>query len=98
MAKVTRDDILYLAQLARLELSEEEIEQFQGELAAILGYVEQLQAVDTSGLEATTQVTGLTNVMRDDVVVSYPATKETLLKLAPHTDADGYLKVKRMVS
>lgn len=98
MARLTRDDITYLAQLARLELSDKEIETFQTELSTILKYVEQLQTVDTSGLEATTQVTGLTNVMRDDVVVQYPAVREALLKLAPQTDTDGNLKVKRMVS
>lgn len=98
MAKLTRDDILYLAQLARLELSEEEIEKFQEELAAILGYVDQLQTVDTKGLKATTQVTGLANVTREDTAIEYPATGSALLDLAPHTDTDGHLKVKRMVS
>lgn len=98
MAKLTRDDIVYLAQLARLELSDQEIETFQKELSAILKYVEQLQTVDTADLEATTQVTGLTNVMREDTVIQYPATGKALLKLVPNADADGHLKVKRMVA
>lgn len=97
MAKLTREDVLKLARLARLHLSDEEIEQFQGEISAILQYIEQLQTVDVGDLEPTNQVTGLTNVMRPDVEKSYGATPEELLKNAPATQ-DGHIKVKRMLS
>jgi len=96
MADLTRDDILKLARLARLKLSDEEVEQFRSEISSILGYVEQLQKVDTKGLEPTYQVTGLKNVMRTDEVNDYGATKEDLLKNAPATEK-GHFKVKRIL-
>ena len=96
MAKLSRDDVLKLARLARLHLSDEEIAQFQEEISAILGYVEQLQQVDVEGLEPTSQVTGLKNVMRPDEVRDYGVSAEELLKNAPATQ-DGHIKVKRML-
>jgi len=96
MAKLTREDVLKLARLSRLRLTDEEIEKFQKEIEAILGYVEQLQKVDLS-LEPTYQVTGLTNVTRPDEVIDYGATPDDLLKNAPATE-EGHIKVKRMLS
>ncbi len=66
MADLSRDDVLKLARLARLELTDEEVKKFQVELTSILQYVEQIQKADVRGLEPTTQVTGLKNVMRED--------------------------------
>jgi aspartyl-tRNA(Asn)/glutamyl-tRNA(Gln) amidotransferase subunit C len=96
MAKLTRDDVLKLARLARLHLSDEEIEQFQAEIGSILEYVEQLQNVDLAGLEPTYQVTGLKNVMRPDEIIDYGVTPQELLKNAPATE-DGHIKVRRML-
>jgi aspartyl-tRNA(Asn)/glutamyl-tRNA(Gln) amidotransferase subunit C len=97
MAKLTREDVLKLARLARLELTDEEIEEFSEELSAILQYVEQLQQIDISGLEPTNQVTGLTNVTRDDEAVDYGYTAEKLLENVPATK-DDQIKVKRMLT
>jgi aspartyl-tRNA(Asn)/glutamyl-tRNA(Gln) amidotransferase subunit C len=96
MADLTRDDVLKLARLARLTITEEEIEKYRAELSEILGYVEQLSQVDVTGLEPTTQVTGLTNVMREDIVEDYGATPDDLLRIVPETQ-DRQIKVKRMV-
>lgn len=96
MADLTRDDILKLARLARLDVSEAEITAFQSELSEILNYVQQLQSVDTTGLEPTNQVTGLTNVTRKDTIVDYGYDPLTLLKNVPHTQ-DDQIKVKRML-
>jgi aspartyl-tRNA(Asn)/glutamyl-tRNA(Gln) amidotransferase subunit C len=96
MANLTNDDVLKLARLSRLQLTEEEIEQFKTEISAILGYVEQLQGVDLDGYEPTYQVTGLKNVTRPDEVKDYGYTAEDLLKNAPATE-DGHIKVKRML-
>lgn len=96
MAKLTREDVLKLARLSRLHLSDEEIDQFASEISAILGYVEQLQSVNLKDLPPTNQVTGLTNVMRPDEVIDYGATPEELLKNAPMTQG-GQIKVKRML-
>jgi aspartyl-tRNA(Asn)/glutamyl-tRNA(Gln) amidotransferase subunit C len=96
MAKLTRDDVLHLAQLARISLSNDEVDEFSEELSAILQYVEQLSSVDVSGLQLTNQVTGLTNVMREDVVRDYGYAPQDLLKNVPKVQ-DNQLKVKRMI-
>ncbi len=97
MATLNRDDVLKLAQLAKLELSDEEVDTFKQELSSILQYVEQLDAVDVEGLEPTTQVTGLKNVMREDEVIDYGVSHDDLLRLAPYSQ-DGHIKVKRMIA
>jgi aspartyl-tRNA(Asn)/glutamyl-tRNA(Gln) amidotransferase subunit C len=96
MAKLTREDVLKLARLARLEVSEAEIEEFSEELTAILQYVEQLQGVDVDGLKPTNQVTGLTNVTRPDEVKDYGYKVEALLDNVPAVK-DKQIKVKRML-
>jgi aspartyl-tRNA(Asn)/glutamyl-tRNA(Gln) amidotransferase subunit C len=96
MSKLSRDDVLKLAKLSRLKLSDEEIEKFRVELSEIIDYVEQLDSVETSGLEPTYQVTGLRNVFRLDEAKDYGYKTEDLLKNAPSTQ-DGQFKVKRVL-
>jgi aspartyl-tRNA(Asn)/glutamyl-tRNA(Gln) amidotransferase subunit C len=96
MAHLTKDDVLKLARLARIDLTDEEVAKFESEFNAILGYVEQLQDVDISGLKPTSQVTGLTNVMRKDKVKSYGYDPKALLKNVPNV-SDDLIKVKRMI-
>lgn len=96
MAKLTREDILKLAQLARLDLSDAEVKEYSTELTAILDYVEQLSSVDVEGLEPTHQVTGLTNVTREDEVKDYGYTPADLLKGVPEVK-DSQIKVKRVM-
>lgn len=96
MAKLSRDDVLKLARLSRLQLSDDEITQYQDEISAILGYVEQLQEVDVSGLEPTNQVTGLKDVTRPDEIKDYGYTPDDLLAGAPAKEG-RHIKVKRML-
>jgi len=96
MAKLTRDDVLKLSKLARISLSDEEVDEFTDELSTILGYVEQLDSVDVIGLSPTNQVTGLTNVMREDEVKDYGYAPLDLLKDVPQVQ-DNQIKVKRMI-
>jgi len=96
MTKLSRDDVLKLAKLARLRLTDAEIEKFQDEISGILGYVEMLKDVDVEGLKPTYQVTGLQNVTRADTVKDYGADQRALLKNAPATERQ-YIKVKRMI-
>jgi aspartyl-tRNA(Asn)/glutamyl-tRNA(Gln) amidotransferase subunit C len=72
------------------------VDEFSEELSAILQYVEQLSGVDVSDLKPTNQVTGLTNVMREDTVKDYGYAPEDLLKSVPKTQ-DDHIKVKRMI-
>jgi aspartyl-tRNA(Asn)/glutamyl-tRNA(Gln) amidotransferase subunit C len=96
MADLTRDDILKLAQLARIDLTEDEVSEFTGELSEILKYVELLESIDVDGLKPTSQVTGLVNVMRKDQVSGYGYEPRDLLENVPETE-DNQLKVKRMI-
>ncbi|HSX43478.1 MAG TPA: Asp-tRNA(Asn)/Glu-tRNA(Gln) amidotransferase subunit GatC [Candidatus Saccharimonadales bacterium] len=97
MAKLTREDVLKLAALSRISLTDDEVEEFSDELSSILQYVEQLSSVDVAGLKPTNQVTGLTNVMRADEVKEYGYEPQELLRNVPHTQ-DHLLKVKRMIA
>ncbi len=96
MSKLSAEDILKLARLARLHLSQEEVIQYQKELSSILGYVEHLDSVDVSGVSPTYQVTGLTNVMRSDDVIDYGMSQDDLLKNVPSKEG-AYIKVRRMI-
>ncbi len=96
MAKLSPEDVLKLAQLSRLHLTKEEVSRFQAEIETILDYVEQLQGVKLEGLEPTSQVTGLTNIMRSDEVKDYGYEIKTLLSNVPHLQ-DGQIKVNRMI-
>ncbi|MEK7152348.1 MAG: Asp-tRNA(Asn)/Glu-tRNA(Gln) amidotransferase subunit GatC [Patescibacteria group bacterium] len=96
MTELTRDDVLKLARLARLDLTDEEVEAFRKEMSDILRYVAQLEGADVEGLEPTSQVTGLKNVMREDEVKDYGVSAADLWRLAPKTQ-DGHIKVNRMI-
>ncbi|GAA4007616.1 Asp-tRNA(Asn)/Glu-tRNA(Gln) amidotransferase subunit GatC [Deinococcus rubellus] len=85
----------HLTELARLDLAEGEAEQLRGELNAILGYFEQLQAVDTTGVEEMQRPVALVNVMRDDVPGEMLA-HAALEQLAPEMQG-GFVKVPRTV-
>jgi aspartyl-tRNA(Asn)/glutamyl-tRNA(Gln) amidotransferase subunit C len=98
MADLSRDDVLKLAQLARLRLTDDEVSTYQKELVEILKYVEQLDDVDVSGLEPTSQVTGLTNVTRADEEIDYGYDALDLLQNVPHDRVEkNLIKVKRMI-
>jgi len=97
MAKLTREDVLKLAALSRISLTDDEVAEFSEELSSILQYVEQLSGVDIEGLKPTNQVTGLTNVMREDEVKQYGYEPQELLRNVPQTQGQ-LLKVKRMIA
>ena len=96
MADLTRDDVLKLARLARLDITEDEVEAYRTELTSILHFVEQIQNTDVTGLKPTSQVTGLTNVMREDEVIDYGVSPDDLLRVVPKVQ-DRQIKVKRML-
>jgi aspartyl-tRNA(Asn)/glutamyl-tRNA(Gln) amidotransferase subunit C len=96
MTQISRDDVLHLAQLSKLELADNEIDGLQIDISNILGYVEQLSKLDTNGVEPTYQVTGLSNVWRDDSVIDYGISRDELLALAPEV-ADFQVKVPKVL-
>lgn len=93
---ISRDDVLHLAQLSSLQLSDDEVESLQGDLGSILEYVKQLGELDTSGVEPTYQVTDLENVWRKDTEQKHPADREKLLALAPDS-AQHQIKVPKVL-
>lgn len=79
---LTEDDLKKLSKLAHLNLNEEQLKRFPGELTSILGYMDQLTQIDVSGVEPMSHVHGSTNFFREDVVVE-PMTSQEGLKNAP---------------
>ncbi len=88
---ITIKDVEHVAALARLELGDEEKEQFTSQLNAILAYADKLKELDTEAVEPTSHVLKLANVMRDDAArPSWPV--EEALRNAPDEE-DGQFKV-----
>ncbi len=86
---LTPDVVRRFADLARLELSEAEIEQYCGQLSAILDYAARLQAIDTDGIPPTSSVLPLVSILREDVPIK-GLTREDILKIAPRTEEGQY--------
>ncbi len=64
--KITKDEVLYVAHLARLDLNDKSIERFAGQIDKILDYIDQLDQVETEGIRPTSHAIFLTNAFRDD--------------------------------
>lgn len=96
MTAISVSDVQKLATLSALKISDDDIEQLRNQLQAILGFVEQLSEVDTTGVEPTYQVTGLENVWREDEIIDYKLGREDLLQMAPAV-LEGQIKVKRVL-
>lgn len=88
MAQISRDTVLHLAQLSKLQLDDSEVDSLVNDITNILGYVEQLDELDTNEVEPTYQVTGLENVWREDVVSTNDVNTKDLLALAPDAVAN----------
>ncbi|MFH1523310.1 MAG: Asp-tRNA(Asn)/Glu-tRNA(Gln) amidotransferase subunit GatC [Patescibacteria group bacterium] len=95
--KLTKTQVQHIANLARLELTEAELKKYGSQLSDILNYVSQLQEVDVTGVEPTAQVTGLENVMREDVVEDWDdKERQAALREAPELE-NGQVKVRRVL-
>lgn len=90
---ITRKEVKLVAKLARLGLTEKEIEKFSRELSLILNYVEKLKEVNISKTLPTSHSIKIENVTREDKSPKSKVQGSKLLKLAPETK-NGYLKVK----
>ncbi len=86
-------DVRYTAQLARLNLSEEDVARFQSQLAHILGYVEKLREVNVDGVEPTAQNAGSANVFRPDAERDWFSAHDALAS-APRQASDLFLVPK----
>ena len=93
--KLSREEVLHIARLSRLGLSEEEVTKFSRQLSDILGHFEILQQVDTEGVPPTAQPLPLTNVMEDDKVTA-SSPKEDILANAPDRE-DDFVKIRAVL-
>ena len=92
MAKLTNSDVLHVAELAKLDLTEDEIDKFLPQLSEIVDHVSELQKVDTTNIDPTSQTTGLTNVLRDDEVKTSSIDQSGALSGTDNT-YNGFFKV-----
>jgi aspartyl-tRNA(Asn)/glutamyl-tRNA(Gln) amidotransferase subunit C len=93
--KITKEEVLYVAHLARLDLDEESIEKFAGQIDEILGYIEKLNRVDTRDVRPTSHAIFLTNAFRDDEEKEH-IDRELALANAPEKE-DGSFVVPKIV-
>lgn len=93
--KLTREQVLHIAELAKLGLTEEETERFTEQLSTILDYAERLNRLDTSAIPPTAQAIFQRNVTRPDVVRGSLSTEEILAN-APRREGN-YFQVKAIL-
>jgi len=96
---LSKEEVKHIAKLARLGLSEKEIEKYQKELSLILDYIEKLKEVDVSGVEPTSHPLKVENVMRRDQERTKTGSinPKKLVEMAPDKK-EGYVKVKQILN
>ena len=89
-AELTEEQVRHVAKLARLSLSDDEVQAYRGQIAGILGYVTQLQDVDLAGVQPMTNPLDATNILRTDEPTP-GLSREQALANAPKTDGTYFL-------
>lgn len=95
MAKLTNDQIRHVAKLANLPISDEEVHKYASQLSVILEYIEQLESVDTTGVEPTFNVSGQVNVYHKDEPIAGLSQEEVLQNA--NDKKDNMFVVKRVI-
>ena len=96
MSTITNDDVRHLAQLSSLQMSDAEAELLRVGIEKIINYINQLDNLDTDGVEPTYQVTGLQNVWRDVEIIDSSVSRRQLLALAAE-QSDNCVKVPKVL-
>ena len=96
MSTITNDDVRHLAQLSGLQMSDPEAKSLRADIEKIINYINQLDELDTDGVEPTYQVTGLQNVWRDDEIIDSSVSRRQLLALAAE-QSDNCVKVPKVL-
>jgi aspartyl-tRNA(Asn)/glutamyl-tRNA(Gln) amidotransferase subunit C len=94
-ARITRADAAHVARLARLDLTDDELERFTDQLGAVLEHARDVEALDTAGVPPTAHPLPLRNVLREDRVVP-SLSRDEVLAQAPAAEADRF-KVPRIL-
>ena len=95
MALISREDVAHVARLARLDVTEEELDRFAGQLARVLEHAADLAVLDTAGVAPTAHPFPLVNVLRDDVVAA-SLDRDEVLAMAPAAEG-GRFRVPRIL-
>lgn len=96
MADITREEIIHIAKLAMLNLTEQEIEGYTKDMQDILGYAEMINNLDTDNINETIGATEQKNVFRKDEVVEFKS-REDLLQNAPSQD-EGMFRIPKVIN
>jgi aspartyl-tRNA(Asn)/glutamyl-tRNA(Gln) amidotransferase subunit C len=91
--KITKQEVLYVAELARLEIDDASVEKFAGQIGNILDYVDQLNQVDTSGIKPTSHALALTNAFREDAEAPH-LERDAALANAPEQEEGSFVVPK----
>ncbi len=95
--KLTKEQVQHIAKLARLHLTDEEMERYADQLTSILTYVEMLKELDTSSVKETSQVTGLSLQARPDELGESLCSADELLACSPLPKDEHQIRVKRVI-
>lgn len=93
---ITREDVLHLATLSNISIADDEIDPLIEKLDDIVGYISQLDELDTEGVEPTYQCFDMENVWRNDEIVDFEANREDLLALTTECE-DHQIKVPKVL-
>ena len=96
MSTITNDDVRHLAHLSSVQRPEVAAELLRADIEKIINYINQLDKLDTDGVEPTYQVTGLQNVWRDDEIIDSSVSRRQLLALAAE-QSDNCVKVPKVL-
>jgi aspartyl-tRNA(Asn)/glutamyl-tRNA(Gln) amidotransferase subunit C len=97
MTSLSKADVLHVAKLAKLNLTDAEIAKFSTQLSSVLDHIGELSKIDTSGIIPTSQTTGLENVFRGDDVK--PSSLDQIAALSGSDKTyNGYFKVPAILS
>lgn len=93
---ITRENVVHLAELSNISLAEDQIEPLIKDLDNILGYISQLDELDTDNVEPTYQCFDMQNVWREDEIEEFEAKREDLLALTRESE-DNQIKVPKVL-
>jgi aspartyl-tRNA(Asn)/glutamyl-tRNA(Gln) amidotransferase subunit C len=92
---ISKDEVKHIAGLARIGITEKEVEKFSTDLSAVLDWIVQLEKVDVTGVLPTAHITGMDNISREDRIYEF-GEKEKIIELFPEKK-NGYDKVRSVL-
>ncbi|MEN8252264.1 MAG: Asp-tRNA(Asn)/Glu-tRNA(Gln) amidotransferase subunit GatC [Patescibacteria group bacterium] len=95
--ELTKDEVRDVAHLARIGVTDEEVEGYQKDMSDVLGFFEKLQEVDTENVEEIGHITGVTDVYREDEVSEMSDEGKQITMDSVPEKKDGYIKVKSVL-